>query len=153
MTSTACAAGLYFSFWLVLSGHYDAFYLTVGALVSVAVAVTTRDLELVSSALRVAPRFLAYLPWLLGEIWKANLDVVRVVLSPSLPIDPVVVRITTPLHGDLAVTTLGNSITLTPGTITLDVEGRDLVVHALTRGGAAGVESGSMDARIARVFP
>jgi multicomponent Na+:H+ antiporter subunit E len=151
--NVACASVLYFVFWLVLSGHYDAFYSVVGALVAVGVAITTRDLELVSPALRVAPRFVAYLPWLLKEIWKANLDVVRVVLAPSLPIDPVVVRITTPLRGDLALTTLGNSITLTPGTITLDVDGPDLVVHALTRGGAAGVEGGGMDARIARVFP
>jgi multicomponent Na+:H+ antiporter subunit E len=144
---------LYFGFWLLLSGHYEPFYLALGALSSLAVAVTTRDLELATTALRVVPGFLAYLPWLLVQIVKANIEVVRVVLDPRLPADPVVVRVTTPLRSPLGITTLGNSITLTPGTITLDVEGQELVVHALTRAGAGGVQSGAMDARIARIFP
>lgn len=57
----------------------------------------------------------------------ANVQVARLVLDPRLPIDPVVVRYEAPFSGDLAITTLGNSITLTPGTVTLDVAGRALV--------------------------
>jgi multicomponent Na+:H+ antiporter subunit E len=152
VTSLGLSTGLYFGFWLILSGHYEPFYLVLGALSSLAVALTTRDFELVSTTLRVVPGFLAYLPWLVVEIIKANIDVVKVVLDPRLPADPVVVRVTTPLRSPLGIATLGNSITLTPGTITLDVEGQDLVVHALTPAGAAGVRSGAMDARIARIF-
>jgi multicomponent Na+:H+ antiporter subunit E len=153
VTSIGLSAAAYFAFWLLLSGHHESFYLALGALSSLAVALTTRDFELVSTVLRVAPGLLAYLPWLLVEIVKANIDVIKVVLDPRLPADPVVVRVTTPLRSRLGITTLGNSITLTPGTITLDVEGQDLVVHALTRASAAGVQSGAMDARIARIFP
>jgi multicomponent Na+:H+ antiporter subunit E len=140
-----------FVFWLALSGSAAPLHLTFGAVSSAAVAWANRDLETVSQAARISPRFLTYLPWLLKEIVVANIQVVRLVLDPRLPVDPVLVRFDTALSGDLARTTFANSITLTPGTVTLDVEGPTFVVHAVTRamGDLAG---GAMERRIAAVF-
>jgi multicomponent Na+:H+ antiporter subunit E len=140
------------AFWVVLSGHFTALNLVLALLSSAAVTFLNRDIEAVSRLLRVAPAFLGYLPWLLKEIVVANLQVARVVLDPALPIDPVVVRFKAPLSQDLALMTLGNSITLTPGTITLDVEGREFVVHALTTRAGADLVEGSMAQRVGRVF-
>ena len=139
------------TFWLALSGSLAPLHVALGALSSAAVAWMNRDLEMVSLATRIAPRFLVYLPWLLKEIVIANIQVARLVLDPRLPVDPIVVRFDTTLSGDLARTTFANSITLTPGTVTLDVEGPEMVVHAVTRamGDLAG---GQMERRIAEVF-
>jgi multicomponent Na+:H+ antiporter subunit E len=140
-----------FAFWLALSGSVAALPLILGALSSAAVAWTNRDLEMVSVAARLSPRFLAYVPWLLKEIAVANIQVVRLVLDPRLPVDPVVVRFDTTLSSDLARTTFANSITLTPGTVTLDVEGAEFVVHAVTRA-MADLAGGTMERRVAAVF-
>jgi multicomponent Na+:H+ antiporter subunit E len=148
---TVFVAGL--GLWLVLSSHYTPLTLGLGVAGAALVAWLNRDVEAVSEAVRAAPRFLRYLPWLLRAIVVANIEVVRIVLHPRLPIEPEVVRVRTPLQGDLAITALANSITLTPGTVTLDVEGNVLTVHALTAAGGRAVEAGEMDARIARVFP
>ena len=140
-----------FAFWLALSGSLAPLPLTLGVVSSAAVAWANRDLEMVSLAVRVSPRFLAYIPWLLKEIVIANIQVARLVLHPRLPIDPVIVRFETRLGTDLGRTTFANSITLTPGTVTLDIEGSELVVHALTRG-MADLAGGPMERRIAGVF-
>lgn len=150
------AAGLVFTtclgFWLLLSGHLAPFELGLGVVSAALVTVMNRGEERLSGAVRALPRLAAYLPWLLKEIAVANVQVARVVLDPRLPIDPVVVRVEPGLAGDLALTTFGNSITLTPGTVTVDVEGRVLVVHALTRAGAEALVEGGMARRVARVF-
>ena len=139
-----------FALWLVLSGHPTPLHLVQGALSAALVAYLNRDLELLSAFVRSSPRFLVYVPWLLKEIVVANVQVVRIVLHPQLPVDPSVVRFRTRLTGDLALTTFANSITLTPGTITVDVEGSEVVVHALTRQGPEAFAS--MENRVAAVF-
>ena len=128
--------------WLVLSGHWDAVHVGLGAAASALVVWLNRGEEDVTALARALPRMAWYVPWLLGEIVRANLAVTRIVLDPRLPIDPVVVRVCAPLPGALAVTTLANSITLTPGTITLDAEDDQLTVHALEAGSADGIEAG-----------
>jgi len=153
------------AFWLVLSGHWDALHIAFGVVSAALVAVLTRDVERLGTRTdargRERPvftfslswhRFLAYLPWLLGQVVLANLQIAWVIVHPRLPIAPVVVRFRTRLQGDLARTTLGNSITLTPGTITLDVEGDEFVVHALTRDAARQVLGRGMERRVARAF-
>jgi len=141
-----------FVFWLLLSGHYAPFYLALGALLSAGVAWVNRDDESISDLVRAFPRLAAYVPWLLKEIVVANLQVARIILHPRLPIDPVVIRFRPPLTGDLAQTLLGNSITLTPGTITLDVDGDEFVVHALTARAGRDLIEGSMPTRVKAVF-
>ena len=79
-------------FWFLLSGHVGPLDLIFGVAASAAVAWINRRDEALSDLLAWTPRLLAYLPWLLREIWVANIQVVRLVLDPRLPIDPVVVR-------------------------------------------------------------
>lgn len=151
MIPTLLVFSVCFVFWLALSGSVAPLHLSLGALSSAAVAWANRDVEMVSVAARISPRFLAYVPWLLKEIAMANIQVVRLVLDPRLPVDPVVVRFGTTLSSDLARTAFANSITLTPGTVTLDVEGAEFVVHAVTRA-MADLAGGAMERRVAAVF-
>jgi multicomponent Na+:H+ antiporter subunit E len=140
------------AFWLVLSGHYTPLYIGLGLVAAALVAWRSRGEEIFGDAARALPGLLAYAPWLLGQIVQSNLQVVRVVLDPRLPIDPVVVRVRTALRQDLALATFANSITLTPGTVTIDVDGDELIVHALTPETAAGVTDGTMARRVARAY-
>ena len=140
-----------FVLWLLLSGHWDAVHVGLGAAASALVVWLNRGQEDISPAVRALPRVLWYVSWLLGEIVRSNLAVARIVLDPRLPIDPVVVRLRPSVRGGLAVTTLANSITLTPGTITLDAEDGELTVHALTPDGLDEIES-VMARRVAWVF-
>jgi multicomponent Na+:H+ antiporter subunit E len=140
-----------FALWLLLSGHWDAVHVGLGAAAAALVVVLNRGQEDITAAVRALPRVVQYVPWLLVQIVRSNLTVARIVLDPRLPIDPVVVRVRPRVQGPLAVTTVANSITLTPGTITLDAEGGELTVHALTPDGAAGIES-VVAPRVARVF-
>jgi multicomponent Na+:H+ antiporter subunit E len=152
MSRTAALAAALLAFWLVLSDQRTPLALALGAISAALVAFLNRDVAVVTETLRALPRLAGYVPWLLGEIVRANLDVARVILHPALPIDPVVVRVPAPRGGDLAVTVLGNSITLTPGTMTLDHDGPELVVHALTRRSAADLAGGAMTRRVERLF-
>jgi multicomponent Na+:H+ antiporter subunit E len=140
-----------FVLWLGLSGHWDALHVGLGAVAAALVVWLNRGQEDVTAAVRVLPRLLWYAPWLLREIVRSNVAVMRLVLDPRLPIDPVVVRVRAPVRDPLAVTTMANSITLTPGTITLDADGDELTVHALTAEGAAGIAS-TVGRRVARLF-
>ena len=74
---------------------------------------------------------LAYLPYFVWFVVRANLDVMVRVLHPDVPIRPGIVKVTTTLRSEIARTFLANSISLTPGTLTLDVHGQDLYVHWL----------------------
>jgi multicomponent Na+:H+ antiporter subunit E len=97
-------------------------------------------------------RALAYLAWLVKEIVVANIDIARLVLNPQLPIDPVIGRFRTRLPGRLPRVVLGNSITLTPGTLTLYIRGNEILVHAITPGSATGPTIDEMERRLAGVF-
>lgn len=93
-------------------------------------------------------RFLVYLPWLVKEIVLSNLHVARVILDRDLPIHPQLVRVRTTQQTDLGHVIHANSITITPGTVSLDVRDGTILVHALTDTTAEGVQSGDMDKRV-----
>jgi multicomponent Na+:H+ antiporter subunit E len=141
-----------FGFWWLLSDRYTGLSLGLALASAALVAAANRNREVFTAGFPAVPRLLAYLPWLLAQVVIANVKVARLVLDPRLPIDPVVVRVEAAATGELALMTLGNSITLTPGTVTLDVEGASLVVHSLTREGAADLASGEFTRRVARVW-
>ena len=101
--------------------------------------------------IEVLPRMLLYLPYLAFEIVKANLDVARRIVSPRMPIGPRVFRTTASQKTDLGRTIYANSITLTPGTVSIDIEGDEITVHALTESAQAGVENEEMNRRVVRV--
>lgn len=124
---------LAFAFWLLLVGTLNSQELVAGLLVAAAAAALAIDRAPILAGFRIAPTaplaVLGYLGALLVALVRANLDVARRVLSPALPIRPAVVRVSTGLRSDLGRLVLANSITLTPGTLTVDVEDDQLVVH------------------------
>lgn len=139
------------AFWLLLSGQFTPFLLAAG-LASV-LAVTwfvdrrMRVLDLEGHPSHLSLRALTYWPWLLWEIAKAGWDVTRIILHPRLPISPELIRVRASQQTDVGQVIYANSITLTPGTISLEVGDGTILVHALTRAGAEGLESGDMDSR------
>lgn len=122
-----------FAIWLVLTSSLHWQELLTGAIVCVALTAflsrTYKHLELPPFSLKRLWCFGVYLLILLEEIVKANIDVAYRVLHPRLPIKPGIVVIDTELEQDVAKMILANSITLTPGTFTLDVVGQKLLIH------------------------
>lgn len=93
-------------------------------------------------------RSIAYMIWLCKEIIEANIEVTRLVLDPKLPIRPRMIRIEANQETELGRVILANSITLTPGTVSVDMQGNHIWVHALSFEGAEEDLSGDMDRRI-----
>jgi multicomponent Na+:H+ antiporter subunit E len=126
-----------FLFWLLLSGILDALHVGAGIICSLIVALISHDLFVKEGGLATNKflRLLIYIPWELWQIVLANFDVAYRVLHPKMPIDPRVIEFETPLRSDFALVTLGNSITLTPGTITIlvDPEKGKFWVHAIAK--------------------
>ena len=92
-----------------------------------------------------------YLPYIVWEIIKANLDVAKIIISPTVKIQPKIIRVKASQRTIVGQVIYANSITLTPGTITCDMRDGEFVIHALTDDSAAGVESGDMDKRCCRL--
>lgn len=138
--------------WVLWSGFFTPLLLLLGLFSCGLVLYLSKRLRLFDSefqALRLGPRLFRYWAWLAGEIVRSSLQVSRVVLSPSLPISPTLVDIEFRSRHPDDRAILGNSITLTPGTLTIAVEGQRLTVHALTRQGAEELLAGSMERRVA----
>lgn len=135
----------YFLIWLTVNGRVTAETVVLGIVVSLALqrfsqrVLAARSVSF-SAVLRLLPRGLLYLLTLLAEIFKANLQVIRLVLSPVIHVEPCLVRFRTDLGTEAARVALANSITLTPGTITVALDGNDLLVHALDRDMARGLD-------------
>lgn len=140
-----------FVFWLALSGHFTPFLIAAGAgsaLLCVWLAVRMGSAD--GEGLPVSFLFPAatYWPWIVWEICKSAWAVTKVIVDPRLPISPTMTRVTASQHTTVGIATYANSITLTPGTITTDVKGNVLTIHALVREGADDLEGGGMDARV-----
>ena len=140
--------------WLLLSGYFQILLLSLGAAsvtfcVWIAVRMDVIDHEGVP--LHITWAGLRYVPWLIWEIIKANIDVARRVISPSLPIAPSLFDAPVSQKTDLGQVLYANSITLTPGTVAVDLDPGVIRVHALHDGAAAGVLDGEMDRRISAV--
>ncbi|MBU2573645.1 MAG: Na+/H+ antiporter subunit E [Elusimicrobia bacterium] len=145
-------AATLFVFWLALSGELTALLLLSGTAAALLTAALARgDLEKPTTGAGFFVRFLAYLPWLFRQIALSNLDVAYRVLHPRRPIDPKILRIKNPCRTNLGSVILANSITLTPGTVTIDADGDELIVHAITQGAAQLLLSGEMQARVRRI--
>ena len=105
------------------------------------------DEESVPKHLGLRP-FTRYAPWLVKEIVKANVDVARRIVDPALPIQPTMVMVQASQQTEIGRVILANSITLTPGTVSVDLEDESLSVHALTAEYAAEDAAGDMDRRV-----
>jgi multicomponent Na+:H+ antiporter subunit E len=148
-----------FFFWIHLSGQFDIFHLTLGviscALVSrISGNLLFRKKRVRSTYLWEILRFLKYLPWLLYQIVLANIHVAYLVLHPNMPplIDPHIIKFKVRLKTDIGLTTFGNSITLTPGTITVLIHEGFFYVHAINQKVADDLLTGEMEDRVAQIY-
>ena len=146
-----------FAFWIFISGQLDWWHLSWGVLSCALVAFISRDFlfENIKSKGRFkeAAHFLSYIPWLLYQIILANIYVAYLALHPNMPhlINPHIIKFKTRLKEDFARVTFANSITLTPGTITVLIKDDHFFVHAINKKVAKSLP-GTMEQRIARVF-
>ena len=137
--------------WLAWSGHAETQLLVFGALSVAAVLGITRRMDRFAGAERdehLGFGVVRYLPWLLWQITKSNVAVARIILDPKLPIQPRILRVPASQRTSTGQVLYANSITLTPGTISLDVRDDTILVHALTTESAAGLENGDMNRRV-----
>ncbi len=143
-----------FGLWLLLSGHYEPLTISLGAASCVLVVWISHRMDVADHEghpIHLGWRAVTYFPWLAWEIIKANIDVARIIIDPKLPIYPVIIRVKASQKTELGNVIYANSITLTPGTITVAVEGDEIDVHAITNEAALEVESGRMDRRATRM--
>ncbi len=138
---------------MALSGHYTPFLIVSGAVVALVVAllgVRSGYSDEEGHPVDYIVQGLVYWPWLVVEIAKSAWAVARIIVDPRLPISPRLIRTKASQRTAVGIATYANSITLTPGTITVEVNRREreFVVHALTAESAADVEAGAMDRRV-----
>jgi len=121
-------------YWLTLSGYFQPLLLTFGA-ISIAVTLflvsRMKILDAETAPYLSVPQTLIYFVWLFKEIVKANVQVVRAVLSPNLEVSPTLVKVPSDRATDIGKVMFANSITLTPGTVSVDIEEDHILVHAL----------------------
>ena len=143
-----------YALWLLLSGHYVPLLLGLGAASVLAVVLIARRMNVIdheSHPIHLSWRSLLYLPWLLWEIAKANIDVALAIIRPAMPIKPALLQLRGSQKSALGQVIYANSITLTPGTVTVELKDGMFSVHALTPGAAEGLESGEMDRRVTAI--
>ena len=137
-------------FWLALSGQTAPLFLGLGALSVLLTLWLCGRLKVLgreASPYHRVPQIAWYCLWLGGEVVKANISVIPRVIGPRHAIDPAMVSVRTRARSDLGKAVFANSITLTPGTVTVDVDGDRLKVHALVRENAGTASFEPMDRR------
>jgi len=145
-------------FWIVLSGRFDYFHLSLGIISCAIVAYASHDLLFKGTKSRDVYvqliRFVKYLPWHIYQIILAGIYVTYLALHPRMPmlIDPHIIRFKTRLKKDLSLMTFGNSITLTPGTITVLIKEGYFYVHAIDKKVVEDLLTGEMEDKVAGVF-
>ena len=139
--------------WIALSGYFTVLQLSLGVFSCIFVIWLSIRLDLLPEESRRISlfRLAAYLIWLVKQIIFSNLRIARIVLSPRPQLHRRVVHSKVKQHTTLGVAIYANSITLTPGTVTLDAEADDLSVHVLTRRCADDLLSDEMNRRVAGI--
>lgn len=141
--------------WLLLSGKFSPLFLFLGAASCVLVVWLARRFDTVdreSVPLHLGLGIVPYWLWLLKEIVFSALQVSKIILSPTLRISPTLVKVQSLSETEVGHVLFGNSITLTPGTVTTDIDSKGiLTVHALTANGAQGVLTGDMNKRVSQL--
>lgn len=140
--------------WLLWSGLFKPLLLGLGLLSCAITFLLVRRMGYFDDqlyALRFSFRLLSYWVWLGREIIRSSIDVARIVINPRLPISPRVVELKATTQHSVDQVILANSITLTPGTLALDLHEGLIQVHTLTEAGARDLMSGEMDGRVSRL--
>ena len=141
------------AFWLLLSGTFTAFLIAAGVGSALVVVLLARRLEVVDREgfpIDLSPSIVTYWPWLAKEIVKSGCQVSRAILDPRLPISPTLVRFKPSQRSVVGLVAHANSITLTPGTLTVEADGEEFLVHALFESAAEAVKDSEMDRRISK---
>jgi multicomponent Na+:H+ antiporter subunit E len=136
--------------WYILSGRFDVLHFGTGLVTALVIAAGFTGWP-DRTRFRIGS-FFVFIPWLAWQIILSNLRVARMVLSPRMGIAPTFIIQRPGVAGERALTTLGSGVTLTPGTLTVEVSGDELFVHALDTKSAADVQANVMANRIAGVF-
>lgn len=142
--------------WIVFSGLFDCWHLGLGVVSCGIVTWLSRRFmpeKLSGRDLLIIPPFLLYIPWLLWQIILANIYMVYIVLNPRMRevINPHIVKFKTRLKGNFSLTTFANSITLTPGTITVAIDRDVFYVHAINEKVSASLP-GKMEEKVKKIF-
>ena len=144
-----------FAFWIFLSGEFSFILLLSGIISSLLVSYISHDLLIGGGDVKLRLiriiRFIRFLPWLLWQIVLANIDLALRTLHPQMPINPILINIKNNLKTDLGMVILANSITLTPGTVTIDVNENEFLVHVISEKAAQSLISGEMQARVKKI--
>lgn len=149
--------GLLLVIWVVFSGFFDAFHLSLGVISCALVTWMSSDLLFENretgllSRCRQAVRMTGYFFWLLWQIILANFHLLKLSLGPLDNLQPQIVKYETGLKSDFEKFLLANSITLTPGTTTIKILGSTFYIHGISDLTVAGLD-GEMERRIARIF-
>lgn len=142
------------AFWLINSGHYTPLILFFMVISVLFVSILCRQMDVVdgeSQPLDLTFTIPIYWLWLIKEVVMSNIAVARCVWQGPESISPSVIKVKANQKTDLGIVIYANSITLTPGTVSIDLEGNEITVHALTRESAADLLTGEMDRRVCRV--
>lgn len=146
-------AAIYFVIWVALSGKFNLLHITLGLGLSLGIA-WLNTWPLTGAKIRVSwAGVLAYIPWLFSRIFASSVHMARLILDPKLPIDPKLFSHQTTMPHHAAVVLLGNSITLTPGTITVEVSPTQLTVHSIDPASSIDLLSGTLEKKVTTVFP
>lgn len=145
-----------FGLWLLLSGEFTPLLIILGVVSCLLVLYLVHRMDFIDHELHpmhLHPvRVLAYWIWLLKEIFKSNIDVARIIVKPSQPVSPKIFRIKTSQIDEIGQVIYANSITLTPGTVSMEVSDDEIEVHALTNAAAKVLQAGEMDRRVRRLY-
>lgn len=141
-----------FGLWMMLSRSLDPLHLAVGLLAAAAVVMLNTSVTAPGSATARLRAAAAYAPWLLGRIIASGLRLSFRILHPGLPIRPRLFQHGTELDSEEAMMLMSGSITLTPGTVTVDASGSDLTVHTVDDDFTGDLSSGLLEAKVASVF-
>jgi len=140
---------------MLLSGSFDPLLLFFGAVSCALVWWISHRMDIFDREehpVHVHPiKLIGYYLWLCREVIKSNLDVARRILDPALPIQPRLIKVRTSQRTELGQVLYANSITLTPGTVSIDLQGNEIEVHALASGPADDLLTGEMDRRISAI--
>ena len=140
-----------FCLWLLLSGFFQILLISLGVASVVSVVWIAHRMDVIDHEghpIHLTMRAFLYWPWLIVEIIKANIDVARVILRRKMPINPSLIEVKSTQETELGQVVYANSITLTPGTVTVAIDKDIMTVHALTGGAAEDLQSGEMDRRV-----
>lgn len=141
-----------YALWVLLSGHFDPLLLGFGVASTALCLWIARRMDVTDREgipVHLGLRAPLYWVWLAVQIGKSNVDVARRILARDLPISPTTLRLRSVQRTTLGRVIYANSITLTPGTVSMSVDGDTILVHSLTEANAQALRDGEMDRRVA----